>query len=228
MTRARERLILSGAARLEALGARALADGVDRAGASESAGRGERGVVGRWRPVPAASCGRAGARRPLGPRRPLRRPRRRGLGDFREPAAQRPPHGARSGPPVSRLSYSSLGEYARCGYRFYAERVLGLPPLPEPPAARRPSAAREPERDRARDPRPRAAREARLPPAGGADRGRDHARGASARRAPPRRSELGALIELFIGSELCARLSAAADVPPRGALRVPARERRAR
>ena len=34
--------------------------------------------------------------------------------------------------PVSTLSYSSLGEYARCGYRFYAERVLGLPPAPSP------------------------------------------------------------------------------------------------
>jgi ATP-dependent exoDNAse (exonuclease V) beta subunit len=35
------------------------------------------------------------------------------------------------GPAVSTLSlsYSSLQEYARCGYRFYAERVLGLPPV---------------------------------------------------------------------------------------------------
>jgi ATP-dependent exoDNAse (exonuclease V) beta subunit len=31
---------------------------------------------------------------------------------------------------VSALSYSSLAEYQRCGYRFYAERVLRLPPLP--------------------------------------------------------------------------------------------------
>ena len=31
------------------------------------------------------------------------------------------------------LSYSSLGEYARCGYRFYAERILRLPPGPVPP-----------------------------------------------------------------------------------------------
>jgi ATP-dependent exoDNAse (exonuclease V) beta subunit len=30
-------------------------------------------------------------------------------------------------PPVTNLSYSSLGEFARCGYRFYLERVLGLP-----------------------------------------------------------------------------------------------------
>jgi hypothetical protein len=32
---------------------------------------------------------------------------------------------------LATLSYSSLGEYARCGYRFYAERVLGLPPGPD-------------------------------------------------------------------------------------------------
>jgi len=31
-------------------------------------------------------------------------------------------------PPVSALSYSSLAEYQRCGYRFYAERVLRLGP----------------------------------------------------------------------------------------------------
>jgi len=40
-----------------------------------------------------------------------------------------------TGAPVSALSYSSLGEYSRCGYRFYAERVLGLPPIPEPRGA---------------------------------------------------------------------------------------------
>ena len=33
-------------------------------------------------------------------------------------------------PPVAALSYSSLAEYHRCGYRFYAERVLGLPARP--------------------------------------------------------------------------------------------------
>jgi RecB family exonuclease len=31
--------------------------------------------------------------------------------------------------PVATLSYSALGEYERCGYRFYAERVLGLPAM---------------------------------------------------------------------------------------------------
>jgi ATP-dependent exoDNAse (exonuclease V) beta subunit len=34
------------------------------------------------------------------------------------------------GPPVTRLSYSALAEYRRCGYRFYAERALGLPAAP--------------------------------------------------------------------------------------------------
>ncbi len=36
---------------------------------------------------------------------------------------------AEPAPPVAALSYSSLGEYKRCAYRFYAERVLGLPPI---------------------------------------------------------------------------------------------------
>jgi ATP-dependent helicase/nuclease subunit A len=42
-----------------------------------------------------------------------------------EPPVAPPP----AGPPVATLSYSSLQEYRRCGYRFYAERVLGLPAL---------------------------------------------------------------------------------------------------
>ncbi|HET6867575.1 MAG TPA: UvrD-helicase domain-containing protein [Solirubrobacteraceae bacterium] len=33
-------------------------------------------------------------------------------------------------PPVAALSYTSLAEYQRCGYRFYAERVLRLPAGP--------------------------------------------------------------------------------------------------
>ena len=38
-------------------------------------------------------------------------------------------------PPVPTLSYSSLGAHARCGYRFYLERVLRLPATELPPAA---------------------------------------------------------------------------------------------
>jgi ATP-dependent exoDNAse (exonuclease V) beta subunit len=36
---------------------------------------------------------------------------------------------------VSRLSYSSLQDYARCSYRFYLQRALKLPPVEPPPAA---------------------------------------------------------------------------------------------
>jgi ATP-dependent exoDNAse (exonuclease V) beta subunit len=39
-------------------------------------------------------------------------------------AIEPPPAGAA----VTRVSYSALSQYARCGYRFYAERVLGLRP----------------------------------------------------------------------------------------------------
>ena len=37
---------------------------------------------------------------------------------------------------MTSLSYSSLGEYRRCGYRFYTERVLGLPPVADPRSRR--------------------------------------------------------------------------------------------
>jgi ATP-dependent helicase/nuclease subunit A len=37
--------------------------------------------------------------------------------------------------PVSTLSYTALRAYSRCGYRFYAERVLGLPPTASERAA---------------------------------------------------------------------------------------------
>ncbi|HEX2416104.1 MAG TPA: PD-(D/E)XK nuclease family protein, partial [Thermoleophilaceae bacterium] len=40
--------------------------------------------------------------------------------------------------PVSRLSYSGLEAYRRCGYRFYLERALRLGPV-DPPAAAQPA-----------------------------------------------------------------------------------------
>jgi ATP-dependent exoDNAse (exonuclease V) beta subunit len=46
--------------------------------------------------------------------------------------------------PVGHLSYSALAEYERCGYRFYAERMLGLV---EPPGPLHPAAADEAEVD---------------------------------------------------------------------------------
>jgi RecB family exonuclease len=46
------------------------------------------------------------------------------------PGPPAPPVPRAPGAPVSSLSYSSLGAYARCGYRFYLERVLRLPEAP--------------------------------------------------------------------------------------------------
>ena len=45
---------------------------------------------------------------------------------------------ARPRPTPQRLSYSSLGAYARCGYRFYLERVLRLPRVTPPPRTAEP------------------------------------------------------------------------------------------
>jgi ATP-dependent helicase/nuclease subunit A len=43
------------------------------------------------------------------------------------PASAAPP-AAPPSPPVAALSYTSLQQHARCGYRFYLERVLRIPP----------------------------------------------------------------------------------------------------
>jgi ATP-dependent helicase/nuclease subunit A len=50
------------------------------------------------------------------------------------PASDGSPPLARPAPgvPVGRLSYSALADYERCGYRFYVERTLGLSPPPGP------------------------------------------------------------------------------------------------
>ena len=52
-----------------------------------------------------------------------------------EPLAPLAPAAAPLAHPVTALSYTSLQEHARCGYRFYLERVLGLPPVRERDAA---------------------------------------------------------------------------------------------
>ncbi len=136
-------------------------------------------------------------------------------------------------PPVSSLSYSSLGQYARCGYRFYAERVLGLPAVaapvsaavpasgavPVPAAVPAPADAEPPATGRPADERgvlihallERLDFRRPLPPT-------EPAVAAAAARArlaapdPEEARELGALIAGFAGSELCARLGRAQNV----------------
>ena len=48
----------------------------------------------------------------------------------------------RARPASQRLSYTALQAYARCGYRFYLQRVLGLPAEPPPPPLEAPQEAR--------------------------------------------------------------------------------------
>ncbi|HTU94399.1 MAG TPA: UvrD-helicase domain-containing protein, partial [Solirubrobacteraceae bacterium] len=122
------------------------------------------------------------------------------------------PASPRAGSPVSALSYSSLGEYARCGYRFYAERVLRLPLVPEageaaPPLEGPRSAAdrgvllhallegldfRRPAIPSAAAVSAAAAQAGLYPPPG-----------------PVEADELAALVRRFADSELCARLGRA-------------------
>jgi ATP-dependent helicase/nuclease subunit A len=126
------------------------------------------------------------------------------------PAA--PPPAA--GPPVAYLSYSSLAEYERCGYRFYAERVLGLPAAPEARPPLEPGTGPRSAADRGtllhallegldfRRPAVPSA-DAVLAAAARA--------GLSPPPGPAEADELAAIIRRFAATELCARLGRATD-----------------
>ena len=172
MTRACERLILSGGIDCERLPdprpggppidwiARALTSATRRAAVAAPETR-RPAHLGRPPGAPALpperardARRRAAARRPRPGRAPARgRAGHRAAGRARRSCPLRPP--AR-GPAPQRLSYSSLGAYARCGYRFYLERLLGLP-------ARRAAAARGRGGRRRGRARPAGARLARPP-----------------------------------------------------------------
>jgi ATP-dependent exoDNAse (exonuclease V) beta subunit len=142
MTRARERLVVSGAAKLESwassggpiawLGPALLGD-IDAA-IEQGSGVTELGVAfefvreddrhAQFVPIYAAQTAPVES------------------GDLLP--APEPPPAAQPAPPVSALSYSSLGEYKRCGYRFYAERVLGLPAVEVPAQRETPTQALDP------------------------------------------------------------------------------------
>jgi ATP-dependent exoDNAse (exonuclease V) beta subunit len=211
MTRARERLIVSGAARFETLSngnsapmhwiAKALLpDLEERLGEGAGIADGVRFEVIQ----PGDEClGEAGASGGGGAGRPAARP-----GDAAAPAPAVISDAL--GPPVAALSYSSLAEYERCGYRFYAERVLGLPPVEVGAAAG--AGARLSAADRgillhALLERLDFRRPA-LPDA--------HAIAAAARRAGLAEAfdaeEIAGRIEAFAASELCARLGRATGV----------------
>ncbi len=130
-----------------------------------------------------------------------------------EPA---PPTATPTAAPVATLSYSSLHEYQRCGYRFYAERVLGLPPVPEPGAGPGRAVA---------GPRSAADRGVLIhallerldfrrpaPPTADAVRAAADRSGLRPPPGPAEADELAALVRRFADSDLCARLARAGSV----------------
>ena len=233
MTRARERLLLSGAARLEAW-----AEGNPRAGGGPIAwiapaitgGLAELGALVRDEAAGEARCGEGrvavtfatpGEPEAPGATAPAPVPAQTTPGasasavhqETPAGALKRPPEPTPAPPPVETLSYSSLAEYQRCGYRFYAERVLGLPARRADADAQR----RDPGGGRRRGILVHALLERldfRRPVAPAAH----VARAAAVRgdlQPPPGPAELDALaaiVRQFADSELCARLAAADEV----------------
>ena len=117
-----------------------------------------------------------------------------GTGDGQRPRPLAPPGDPG---PLDTLSYTSLTELARCSYRFYLERVLGMPEQRPPARRRRRVARRRPGGARARHDRPPAARVARLPSLATAPSAEDVAQVArelDVRVAPHEREELAALL----------------------------------
>jgi ATP-dependent exoDNAse (exonuclease V) beta subunit len=138
MTRAMEQLIVSGATDTvkwpepKPLGSpmdwvwRALAPGLPEAAAG---GRGEAVTVWDGRPVPVACTVCDPSTIDVVLPAADRVPAPRAAADERAASMQPPlyaPVESSGAPPVSRLSYSALEGYRRCGYRFYLERVLRL------------------------------------------------------------------------------------------------------
>ncbi len=216
MTRARERLILSGAAKLDAWPASGVGGPIawlapalvpDIASrASDGVANGVRfcfvrpGDVDESKPL---IGDRSHPGQVVAPAAPPPRP------------AAPPPRPA-APPSVRALSYSSLSEYRRCGYRFYLERVLGLPPVAErgapgvaAPAPGLPATDRGVlahallERlDFRRPLRPTAAIVAAA-----AERA-----GLSSKPGASDLEQIAALVDAFAASELCARLARATSV----------------
>jgi ATP-dependent helicase/nuclease subunit A len=100
---------------------------------------------------------------------------------------------------VGSLSYSSLAEYERCGYRFYVERVLGLPPQPGPDP--------DPDFDPGSGSDPGALERGTL--VHGLLQQLDFARPALPPGTPP---ELEPVLAAFIDSDLCTRLGRAREI----------------
>ncbi len=131
------------------------------------------------------------------------------------PSPPAPPPQRDPAPPVATLSYSALGEYARCGYRFYCERVLRLPGAPEAGVTTEPGRGARSATDRGvllhallegldfRRP---------MVPSAEAVLAAAQLAGLSPPPGPAEADELAALVRGFADSELCARLARATHI----------------
>jgi hypothetical protein len=220
MTRAQERLILSGAAKLDGwpvgsgggpigwIGPALVPDLATQAERRE--GGVEAGVAVRFVDSEELSC------RPAEPAAaaPVAAPG--GGAAVADDAPPRPPPAA-STVAVTELSYSAVEAHSRCGYRFYAERVLRLPPVDGTPLGEGEAGERDETRGIVSGAEPGVL--------GGAERGAlvhellerlDFRRpvvpdpAAVGQTLPPEQlEEILALVRAFTNSELCRRLGRA-------------------
>ena len=169
----------------------------------------------------------AAARRRSQPRAPARAAASTALPAVPAAVPARP---ARAKPAPQRLSYTQLSDYARCGYRFYLERVLRLPKVAPPPlldgeSSRRGDLAAAARLDRA----PGARGPGLRPPAPPGEEAVEAARGGARRRADRRRGRGGPGLRRRVRGLAAVRAPGrGAHRPARGRVRVRARARRRR
>jgi ATP-dependent helicase/nuclease subunit A len=166
MTRARERLILSGAMKQAASGAGGGGSGSGGGGSASGGGGSGSGGGGSASGRIGSGSGRGGSGTPADWLVPVLRDlpgvryswisadsehvkrnnsgKHTQSGESREcasasgpvsvpaPAAAPTSVAPQPPPPLGTLSYSAIHQHARCGYRFYVERVLGIPPVEQP------------------------------------------------------------------------------------------------
>jgi ATP-dependent exoDNAse (exonuclease V) beta subunit len=118
-------------------------------------------------------------------------------------------------PAQRRLSYSQLQAYAKCGYRFYLERLLGMPRVAPPPLEPLPEAEEEPLEARLRGSLVHVllegldfSRPAAPPPEGVRALGAAY----DLELSDAQVADIQGLVAAFASSPLCARLAAARPV----------------
>ena len=116
----------------------------------------------------------------------------------------------------ARLSYSAISLFDRCGYRYYAERIVGMQPAPWEPRIGADGAWRPPsDRDRRRRAPAARARRPREPGRARARSSSSCSSGAGIRRCRPRRSRGSAsFVRSYTGSALATRIAGLRGVRP--------------